>query len=84
MLSNEPGSKWNYNSGGSHLLSGILQKETNQSLEDFAEDNLFSFLGITNWEWTSDPNEITTGGWGLALHPVNMAMFGYLYLNKGL
>jgi CubicO group peptidase (beta-lactamase class C family) len=82
-MSDDPGKEWNYNSGGSHLLSGILQKGTNQSLEEFAEENLFSALGITNWEWESDPNEITTGGWGLSLHPVDMAMFGYLYLKNG-
>ena len=83
-MSDDPGTQWNYNSGGSHLLSGIVQKVTNQSLEDFAEDNLFSPLGITNWEWESDPNGITTGGWGLSLHPVDMAMFGYLFLKSGL
>jgi CubicO group peptidase (beta-lactamase class C family) len=83
-MSDDPGTEWNYNSGGSHLLSGILQKGSNQSLEDFAEDNLFSTLGITNWKWESDPNEITTGGWGLSLHPVDMAMFGYLFLKNGL
>jgi CubicO group peptidase (beta-lactamase class C family) len=87
-LSDNPGTRWNYNSGGSHLLSGILQKGTNQSLEEFTGDNLFSALGITNWKWVdgigpSDPNGITTGGWGLTLHPVDMAMFGYLYLKKG-
>jgi CubicO group peptidase (beta-lactamase class C family) len=82
-MGTNPGRKWNYNSGASHLLSGILQKETNQSLEKFAKDNLFSALGITNWEWYSDPNGTTIGGWGLFLHPVDMAMFGYLYLNKG-
>jgi len=82
-ISDDPGKEWNYNSGGSHLLSAILQKGTSQSLEEFAEDNLFSVLGITNWEWESDPDEITTGGFGLYLHPVDMAMFGYLYLNNG-
>jgi CubicO group peptidase (beta-lactamase class C family) len=26
-MSNDPGTEWNYNSGGSHLLSGILKKK---------------------------------------------------------
>ena len=50
-MSDDPGTKWNYNSGCSHLLSAIFQKGTNQSLEEFADDNLFSALGITNWDW---------------------------------
>jgi len=61
-ISDDPGTKWNYNSGGSHLLSGIIQNRTGQSAEDFAKENLFNALGITNWEWESDPNGITIGG----------------------
>ena len=30
-ISDDPGTKWNYNSGGSHLLSGIIQNRTGQS-----------------------------------------------------
>jgi len=87
-MSDDPGTRWNYNSGGSHLLSGIIQKRTNQTLEEFHKDNLFSALGITNWDWMGgagipDPNGITMGAGGLRLHPVDMAMFGYLYLKKG-
>jgi len=79
----DPGSEFVYNSGGTHLLSGILTHTTGQSAEDFAEGNLFKALGITDWEWESDPNGITVTGWGLSLHPVNMAMLGYLYLKNG-
>jgi CubicO group peptidase (beta-lactamase class C family) len=84
-MSADPGTRWNYNTGGSYLLSGILQKRTNQTLEEFLEDNLFSALGITNWDWPGipEPNGITVGIGGLRLHPVDMAMFGYLYLKKG-
>ena len=83
-MSDEPGTKFVYNSGGSHLLSGIITNITGQSAEAFAADNLFSKIGIYNWEWESDPNAINIGGWGLNMHPVDMAMFGYLYLNNGL
>ena len=38
-------------------------------------------MGLEGWK--IDPNGITTGGWGLSLHPVDMAMFGYLYLQNG-
>jgi CubicO group peptidase (beta-lactamase class C family) len=82
-MSTDPGTEWNYSSGGSHLLSGILTNTTGQSAEEFAEEHLFKKLGITKWEWLADPNGLTTTGWGLELHPVNMAMFGYLYLKKG-
>ena len=83
-MGDDPGTKWNYNSGGSHLLSGIITNKTGQSAEEFAEENLFNALGITNWEWESGPNGISKGGWGLYLHPANMTMFGYLYLKNGI
>ena len=82
-MSDEPGTQFVYNSGGSHLLSGIITNKTGQSAEEFAEENLFNKLGINNWEWESDPRGITIGGWGLELYPVDMAMFGYLYLKNG-
>jgi CubicO group peptidase (beta-lactamase class C family) len=79
----EPGTKWTYNSGCTILLSGIITKKTGQSAEEFAKEKLFSKVGITNWEWETGPNGVTNTGWGLSLHPVDMAMFGYLYLKKG-
>ncbi len=33
--------------------------------------------------WPQDPQGNSTGGWGLALKPRDMARFGYLYLNGG-
>ncbi len=82
----EPGTTWVYNSGISHVLSGILKNATGLSAEAFAEKNLFKPLGITAWEWKADPNGLSnTGGakGGLFLRPIDMALFGYLYLNKG-
>ena len=79
----KPGTAWAYNSGLSHMLSGILKNATGLSAEAFAEKNLFKPLGITVWEWTADPNGLSNTGWGLSLRPVDMALFGYLYLKKG-
>ncbi len=81
-----PGTAWVYNSGVSHVLSGILKNTTGLSAEAFAADNLFKPLGITTWQWTADPNGLSnTGGakGGLFLRPVDMALFGCLYLRKG-
>ncbi len=82
-MASDPGSEFLYNSGVTHLLSGIITKSTGQSAEKFAEENLFPHLGITKWTWPSDPQGNSDAGSGLMLHPVNMAMFGYLYLNGG-
>jgi CubicO group peptidase (beta-lactamase class C family) len=79
----EPGTRFTYNSGGSHLLSAIFQQATGQTAEAFAAENLFAPLGITDWYWRTDPQGINTGGWGLYLTPREMAKFGYLFLNGG-
>jgi CubicO group peptidase (beta-lactamase class C family) len=78
-----PGDEFVYNSGCSILLSGILKKATGQSAEAFAAKNLFEAIGITDWQWETGPGGITNTGGGLRLHPVDMAMFGYLYLKNG-
>jgi CubicO group peptidase (beta-lactamase class C family) len=41
-----PGTAWVYNSGASHVLSGILNNATGLSAEDFAAENLFKPLGL--------------------------------------
>jgi len=85
-MKTEPGSEFAYSTCVSHLLSGIISSASGQSMEDLAEQYLFNKLGITKWTWGEDPNGITEGGGGpisLHLHPVNMAMFGYLFLKNG-
>lgn len=82
-MAQEPGSLFNYNSAGSHLLSAIIKKTTGVSALDYAQKNLFAPLGITDVFWASDPNGVSTGGWGLELVPHDMAKFGYLYLHNG-
>jgi CubicO group peptidase (beta-lactamase class C family) len=82
----QPGTKFNYCSGAVHLLSAVIQKATGMSAREFANQNLFSPLGIGSVSgalWPSDPQGVTTGGYGLALTPVEMAKLGYLFLNQG-
>jgi CubicO group peptidase (beta-lactamase class C family) len=79
----EPGVKFDYNSGNTHLLSAILQKTTGMRPEEFAQANLFAPLGITHVTWDTDPSGLNIGGWGLRMTPRDMAKFGYLYLHGG-
>ncbi|MHC4618922.1 MAG: serine hydrolase domain-containing protein [Planctomycetota bacterium] len=78
-----PGEKFNYNSGASHLLSAIIQQESGMSTAAYAEENLFHPLDIDDTYWESDPDGITTGGWGLLMRPLDMAKLGYLALQNG-
>jgi len=80
----DPGKKFDYNTGLTHLLSGILTKTTGMATKAFADKFLFGPLGITNYTWERDPLGYYTGGFGLRLTPRDMAKFGYLYLMDGI
>jgi CubicO group peptidase (beta-lactamase class C family) len=82
-MAHPPGASFYYDSGNPHLLSAIITRLTGQTAEDYAIERLFGPLGITTWRWGRDPQGLTTGGWGLALLPRDMAKIGYLYLHHG-
>ena len=79
----EPGTRWTYNDGASHLLSAIIQETTGMTALEFAEEHLFGPLGISRVLWSSDPQGRNCGGTYLRLTTHDMAKFGYLYLNEG-
>ena len=78
-----PGDWWNYSSAGTHVLSAVFSKITNQSAESYAKEFLFEPLGITDFYWQADINGLSNGGWGLSLRLRDMLKFGNLYVNKG-
>jgi CubicO group peptidase (beta-lactamase class C family) len=78
-----PGTRWNYCSGCSHILSVILQETMGMNPRDFAEQYLFKPLGISGVRWTTDPDGIPYGAGGFGLTPRDVAKLGYLYLRDG-
>ena len=78
-----PGSTFNYNSGISHLLSVILQKQTGMRLDSFVHQELFTPLGISDYNWSINQDGAAKGYSGLYLRPRDLAKFGLLYLNDG-
>jgi hypothetical protein len=61
----------------------LLSRATGISSLEYAQQNLFSPLGISDVLWVSDTQGFTQGGGGLELVPRDMAKFGYLYLKGG-
>lgn len=78
-----PGEKFNYCSGCSHVLSALVEHQTGMDAESFAKKYLFDSIGIQNYRWERDSQDIPIGGWGLWLAPRDMARLGYLYLHGG-
>jgi CubicO group peptidase (beta-lactamase class C family) len=81
----DPGTQFAYCTGCSHLVSVLVETVTGMKARDFAQENLFTPLGIQRdrWYWDVTGEGHNTGGWGIYLTPRDMAKFGYLYLKKG-
>lgn len=82
-MEHNPGESFNYNSGGSHLLSAIISKATGMDAYAYARKHIFEPLGIEDLTWMSDPQGNSNGGFGIEMSAYDMAKIGNLYLNKG-
>ena len=82
-VEHKPGAHFLYNSPGSYTLSAIVQKVTGQTVLDFLKPRLFEPLGIDSPEWSTSPQGVNCGGWGLYVRTEDIAKFGQLYLQKG-
>jgi CubicO group peptidase (beta-lactamase class C family) len=81
-----PGTRFNYNSGSSLLLAGILQNATGMQAHLYAEKRLFDPLGIPVYGWyrnLTHPTHWSHTGGGLNLRPRDLAKLGYLYVSGG-
>jgi len=82
-MAEEPGTRFEYTNGVSHLLSCIITEKTNMTALEFARERLFAPLGITDAEWSADSKGNNWGYSNLYLTPHDMAKIGYLFLNGG-
>lgn len=83
-MSHEAGTRFGYNSGGVHLLSAIVHQTTGMTAQEFARQHLFGPLGITDFDWPTDPWGRDNIGWGnIRMRPHDLAKIGYLYLSGG-
>ena len=79
----EPGTRVEYSTGSSHLLSAILTKATRSSTWQFAQEALAKPLGFSLSRWTRDPQGVFFGGNEMLMTPRQMVRFGELYVNDG-
>lgn len=82
-ITSEPGTTFSYSTGGTHLLSAILQKATGKTAYDFGKEYLFDPIGINSVQCGTDPQGISDGGNGFSMNVYDMAKFGQLFLNSG-
>ncbi len=79
-----PGGRGMYCSGNPVTIGSIIEKTTKQHLPDFAKQNLFAPLGITNYHWHFKPDRSNEEDYcQVYLTPREMAKFGLMYLDNG-
>jgi CubicO group peptidase (beta-lactamase class C family) len=82
-LDAKPGEKFNYSNGVPTVMGVVLKNACRMEVNQFAEQNLFHPLEISDYLWTRylDGSLETDGG--LALRSRDLAKIGQLFLNKG-
>lgn len=83
-LIRDPGSGFDYSNLSSHFLAIIIARATDSDLKDYAQENLFTPLGITVDEWTTDWEYYRIGHGEIYMTSREMAKLGVLYLKNGI
>ncbi len=80
----EPGTVSSYCTGCALTIGNLVEKVTDEKIEDFAKKNLFDPLGITNYKWVFEPNqESMTNFSQLSMTPRDLVKLGKVYKDKG-
>ena len=82
-LTADPGTEFQYSNLTSNWLGIIVDRECGMHLRAYAEENLFSPLGVEPGTWGTDWDGHNNGCGDLHLAARDMAKFGLLYLNDG-
>ena len=78
-----PGDRWAYSTGLTHVASLALAEATGESTREFAAKRLIEPLGVRITRWDHDPHGTHFGGAEVWMRPRDMARFGLLYLQEG-
>lgn len=77
------GRNFSYCTGGVFTLSEVLEKSSGMRTDHFAQEKLFTPLGITDAQWVYSPLNIPQTGGGLRLSGRDLLKLGQLYLDGG-
>jgi CubicO group peptidase (beta-lactamase class C family) len=78
-----PKDEWHYFTAGVVILGDILNKIVPGGLEKYADNKLFSPLGITRYQWQFTPQNVPNTAGGIRMNALDFAKYGQLYKNGG-
>lgn len=79
----EPGARFDYNSGATQLLAHIFRRATQADIEEYAARHLFAPLGIDRWFWKRTPAGVVDTEGGLYLEARDLAKIWLLFMRDG-
>jgi CubicO group peptidase (beta-lactamase class C family) len=83
-MKNNPGDVFVYKDSDPQILSAILEKVTGKPTKEWANEVLFSKLGIKNIDWISYKDGATIGAFGILTTPRELAKVAQCVLNNGM
>ncbi len=78
-----PQSAWVYNSASPNMLLRGLDNMVPGSIRDWADTHFYSKLGITDYDWQSQPDGLPEGAARMHMRPRDLLKVGVTYLNNG-
>jgi CubicO group peptidase (beta-lactamase class C family) len=81
----EPGMRWNYSTGETHVAGALVAAATGKHVADYLSEKVWSRLGMqadASW-WLESPDGLEVGGSGLSATLRDYARFGLFLLNDG-
>jgi len=77
-----PGTEWTYHNGAVQILEPLLRNATGVTIEEYAQQHLWSRIGM-NAHWAHDPAGHATPYANVLASCRDHARLGYLYLHHG-
>lgn len=81
----EPGTRWNYSTGETHVAGALVRAATNMPVSEYLSERLWKKAGMESdatW-WLESPNGLEVGGSGLQAVLRDYARFGLFLLANG-
>lgn len=79
----EPGTRWTYSTGSSHILGVAMARAAGRDLQALAQAWLGDPLGVAFPPWTRDPTGDYLGGNDMRVSPLGLARFGEMMRRGG-